>query len=157
MSSTISASLRQAVAERSYHQCSYCRSQEDVVGMLFTIDHIIPQSLGGTDELSNLCLACWDCNRIKHNYITGYDPVSDQLVSLFHPNRHIWQEHFAWDEDGLYIRGVTATGRATVSRLQLNRPTSDSRPKELETSWLASTVSHKVAKRPIPKVVARFA
>jgi 5-methylcytosine-specific restriction endonuclease McrA len=32
-----------------------------------TIDHIIPRSKGGSDDLSNLRLACWECNRRRGN------------------------------------------------------------------------------------------
>lgn len=30
-----------------------------------TVDHIVPLSKGGTNEMSNLRLACCSCNRIK--------------------------------------------------------------------------------------------
>ncbi len=118
----LTPSLRHEVARRADHRCSYCRSQEEIAGTLFTVDHIIPQALGGRDDLDNLCLACWDCNRLKHTHVTGIDPSSGERVALFDPNHHAWADHFAWDEGGQFITGLTAVGRATVDRLQLNRP-----------------------------------
>ncbi|MGH9800799.1 MAG: hypothetical protein ACRD82_10580 [Blastocatellia bacterium] len=49
------------------------------------------------------------------------DPVSQKMVPLFHPRQQIWMEHFAWNEDYTLVSGLTATGRATVERLKLNR------------------------------------
>ena len=48
-------------------------------------------------------------------------PVSGNLVSLYHPRRQRWAEHFSWNEDFRLVIGLTPTGRATVERLQLNR------------------------------------
>jgi len=87
-----------------------------------SVDHIIPQALGGSDELNNLCLACWDCNRIKQTHVTGIDPHTGQRVSLYDPGRQLWDEHFAWGEDATLIVGLTPAGRATIVQLQLNRP-----------------------------------
>ena len=42
-------------------------------------------------------------------------------MNLFHPRKQRWQEHFAWDERFERIIGLTASGRATVEALQLNR------------------------------------
>ena len=44
------------------------------------------------------------------------------MVRLFDPRRQVWQEHFRWTEQGDQIVGLTPTGRATVTALQLNRP-----------------------------------
>lgn len=118
---TISSQFRQAVAEKSKHRCCYCLTQEDVSGLKFTMDHIIPESLGGETELDNLCLACWDCNLYKQNHISATDPETDIRVPLFHPNHQKWEEHFQWEVGGLIILGLTATGRATVDLLRLNR------------------------------------
>jgi hypothetical protein len=40
---------------------------------LFTKDHIIPKSKGGTDDLTNLQTMCSPCNFIKGNKLPGED------------------------------------------------------------------------------------
>ena len=78
--------------------------------------------LGGLTEEENLWLACADCNSFKGDLIAAPDPFTDVLVALFNPRQQVWQEHFAWTEDGTFIIGRTATGRATIEALKLNRP-----------------------------------
>ena len=39
--------------------------------MPFELDHIRPRSRGGSDRVSNLCLACRDCNAAKGNRTAG--------------------------------------------------------------------------------------
>ncbi|MFZ1238764.1 MAG: HNH endonuclease signature motif containing protein [Anaerolineae bacterium] len=114
--------LRQAVVERAGHRCSYCQTAENVTGSLFTVDHIIPESLGGRTTLDNLCLACWSCNLIKHDRIVATDPETGATVRLFNPNTQEWHEHFAWQMGGLLIVGLTPTGRTTVNAIRINRP-----------------------------------
>jgi len=63
-------------------------------------------------------MACVDCNLHKGPNIAGYDPETGELTELFHPRRHIWSEHFRW-EDALIV-GRTAIGRTTVQVLELN-------------------------------------
>jgi hypothetical protein len=43
-------------------------------------------------------------------------------VRLFHPGLDRWEEHFAWDNDGVTALGRTAIGRATVQGLAMNGP-----------------------------------
>lgn len=43
------------------------------------------------------------------------------MVPLYHPRHDRWSDHFEWSEDALTIVPLTATGRASVARLQLNR------------------------------------
>lgn len=83
------------------------------------IDHIDPQ---GEDELDNLCLACANCNGSKHKATTALAPVTKAVVPLFNPRIQLWTDHFEWIEGATQIRGLTPTGRATVVRLQVNRP-----------------------------------
>jgi 5-methylcytosine-specific restriction endonuclease McrA len=88
--------------------------------MPFEIEHIIPEVAGGGTEETNLCLACPRCNSYKGTQASAVDDESKASVPLFNPREQIWDEHFAWEENGLFIRGLSAIGRATVRALQLN-------------------------------------
>jgi len=52
---------RKAIKEAWNNCCAYCGQNKDQM----TIDHILPQALGGTDELMNVVCCCEDCNRDK--------------------------------------------------------------------------------------------
>jgi hypothetical protein len=62
------------------------------------------------------------CNDHKSNRIAATDPESKVVVRLFDPRRQVWADHFAWNDQGDQIVGLTPTGRATVVALHLNRP-----------------------------------
>jgi hypothetical protein len=49
----------------------------------------------------------------------SYQKITLNQYILYNPRRDDWHEHFMWD--GEYIQGLTATGRATVASLNLNR------------------------------------
>lgn len=55
--------LRAYVFHQNLRQCFYCGEQ----GRRLTLDHIIPQSRGGTDRVANLTTACLKCNQQKDN------------------------------------------------------------------------------------------
>lgn len=118
----ISKALRERVAEQARHRCGYCLSAETIVGMSMELDHLIPESLGGLTEEDNLWLACSLCNDSKSDRIAALDPTTGERVRLFDPRRQVWSEHFQWSAEGDQIIGLTATGRATVVALNLNRP-----------------------------------
>lgn len=120
--SYISEELYQLVAEHSRYRCGYCLTQEAIVGERFPIEHIMPEALGGTTTPDNLCLACWSCNLIKQKRIASQDPKTGLLTRFFQPNQQKWNDHFLWEEEGLFISGKTAVGRTTVQALKLNRP-----------------------------------
>lgn len=107
--------------ERAHFLCEYCHTSEKWQYVRFTVDHIIPVSRGGTDTQENLALACFHCNRRKDKRVTGLDPESGEKVSLFHPRKHIWREHFIWSTDRLYLIGLSPIGRAAIEALELNR------------------------------------
>ncbi len=87
----------------------------------FSAEHIEPRSRGGKTTLANLAWACQGCNNHKYNKSSARDPVTGELVRLFHPPQHRWAAHFAWNEDATLILGLSPSGRATVEALVLNR------------------------------------
>lgn len=54
---------RYEVLRRDGHRCRYCGASAD--DQPLTIDHVVPVSLGGSDDPSNLVAACRDCNAGK--------------------------------------------------------------------------------------------
>jgi 5-methylcytosine-specific restriction endonuclease McrA len=57
--------IRQAVRNRANFLCEYCHTSEKWQYVMFTIEHVIPVSLGGDDSFENLALSCFVCNRRK--------------------------------------------------------------------------------------------
>ena len=73
---------RQALRDRDGHLCHYCAKPN-----AHTIDHVVPQSQGGSDDLDNLVLACTECNHKKgsmayENFIKMTKPL-DKPKSLW--------------------------------------------------------------------------
>ena len=114
--------IRLKVAAAAHYRCAYCQTAERIIGPLLEVDHIVPESLGGTGDEHNLTLACPLCNSHKSNLTEALDPISGELFPLFDPHNHRWEEHFEWEETGTVVRGKTAIGRATVAALQMNHP-----------------------------------
>lgn len=119
--SKISEVIQTQVRQRANYLCEYCHASEQWQYVRFTVDHVIPLAQNGVDSLENLALACFHCNRRKSDNLTGIDPQSEIKVPLFNPRCDRWGDHFIWSVNGLLIVGLTATGRATLEVLALNR------------------------------------
>ena len=117
----VSAAQRREIFRRASGCCEYCKSPAEFATGSFSVEHIFPQALGGTSTLDNLALSCEGCNGHKGVKTEGRDPVSGEVVSLFHARKQRWEDHFTWAEDPTTIIGITPTGRATVEELRLNR------------------------------------
>jgi hypothetical protein len=120
--SGISEAVGARVRQRAGSRCGYCHSPQHLVFGWLEIEHVVPVARGGTDDESNLWLACRFCNTFKSDAADAIDPVSGLRVSLFDPRIQLWDDHFRWSEDGAHLVGLTPTGRATVAQLQLNYP-----------------------------------
>jgi 5-methylcytosine-specific restriction enzyme A len=59
----ISSSDRVSVLTRDGYRCGFCGRTSQQVEL--EVDHIIPFSKGGSNDLSNLQTLCFDCNRGK--------------------------------------------------------------------------------------------
>lgn len=53
--------VREYLLEKFGRKCSYCKKE----GVPLEIEHITPKSRGGSNRISNLCLACHECNMEK--------------------------------------------------------------------------------------------
>lgn len=115
----IPAELRRRVIESAGNRCEYFGIDQSGQEATFHIDHIEPVSLGGSTRFENLALACVSCSLRKGARTHAIDPRSGGSVVLFHPRRERWNEHFRWD--GVELVGISATGRATVNALLMNR------------------------------------
>jgi 5-methylcytosine-specific restriction endonuclease McrA len=62
--------LRFLVLERDNFTCQYCgRTPSKDRSVILEIDHIIPKSKGGTDDIDNLITSCKECNLGKGDII----------------------------------------------------------------------------------------
>lgn len=53
--------LREYLLEKWNRQCAYC----EATAVPLQIEHIYPKAKGGSDRVSNLCIACASCNQKK--------------------------------------------------------------------------------------------
>lgn len=117
----VSVKIKQQVFARANFLCEYCCSPAEYSAQPFAIEHILPISKGGSDNLENLACACGGCNGHKYNKTEAFDPNSSVLVPIFNPREMIWAEHFIWSSDFRALIGLSDIGRATISILYLNR------------------------------------
>lgn len=61
----ISGSVRYQVLLRAGRRCEMCGAS--VADKAIDVDHIIPRSLGGLNDISNYQALCWECNTNKGN------------------------------------------------------------------------------------------
>lgn len=73
--------ISKVVRERDHFTCAYCGQ----VGGILEIDHVIPFSKGGSDELDNLVTSCRKCNRQK----------KDKTLNEFHEWRKANEQLFS--------------------------------------------------------------
>ena len=116
-----SKSIREKVEAGANKLCEYCLSPLEFSPDPFSIEHIFPLFLGGTNDLENLALSCQGCNGSKSIKTEAFDLVSQTISSFYNPRKDVWSEHFVWNEDFTEIIGLTAKGRVTVKTLKLNR------------------------------------
>lgn len=72
---SVSKRLRFEVLRRDNHTCRYCGRGAPEAKL--TIDHVIPEALGGQDVAENLVTACEDCNSGKTSIAPGSPLIED--------------------------------------------------------------------------------
>ena len=117
--SYIPKDIRRFVITRANNRCEYCTLSQAGQEATFHIENIIPTSAEGQTILENLALACVSCSLRKSARQMVFDLESSQQVPIFNPRLDHWEEHFRWN--GVQVIGLTATGRATIDALDMNR------------------------------------
>lgn len=67
----VSKKNRALLLEKAKNQCEYCGDKENL-----EVDHIIPVSIGGSNEIENLQILCRKCNRTKRTKLSEHVAVS---------------------------------------------------------------------------------
>ena len=120
MSITISEFLKKKIAFRADFRCEYCRLSQKVSFYTFHIDHIKSIKHGGLSIFQNLAYCCPDCNFFKGSDLGTFVDSDDFLVRFFNPRKDSWQDHFDFQNGGIY--GKTDIGVATERIFKFNDP-----------------------------------
>lgn len=103
---------RRGVLVRDNYTCAYCGNYGD------TIDHIVPQSLGGPSSFENCVTACKSCNNKKSNRTLeqlgwkldrskAVTPRNSKLAQMLSSARgdeemfKTWMEYISWYDAGV--------------------------------------------------------
>jgi hypothetical protein len=103
---------------RAGHACEYGGLRKAEAELRHQIDHVVAQQHLVDDSFENLALACGFCNRHKGTNLSGVDPETGAVLTLFNPRTDRWPDHFR--RSGAHVVGLTARGRATVIVLAMN-------------------------------------
>lgn len=114
----MNAKTKQQVWERAQSRCEYCQMPAQFSELGFEVDHVVAMKHGGESAIDNFCLSCFYCNSYKGPNISGVDPKTNQIVSLYNPRTQSWTRHFRWN--GSVLVGKTSSGRATIEVLNIN-------------------------------------
>lgn len=90
----ITAQLRFRVLERDNFKCVYCGMAG--THCILEIDHVMPVSRGGTNDMSNLCASCADCNAGKGSMVVALDDLPEAVAARLE------------EADAAHRRGVAA-------------------------------------------------
>ncbi|MCZ6676543.1 MAG: RNA-guided endonuclease IscB, partial [Candidatus Poribacteria bacterium] len=124
--------VREYLLEKYSRTCAYC----GVTDVPLEIEHILPKSRGGSNRVSNLTIACTDCNLKKGNQTAeefGYPQVQAQakrpLKDTAAVNATRWKLYEQLQSTGLSVE-VGTGGRTKFNRTQRGFP---------KTHWLDAT------------------
>jgi 5-methylcytosine-specific restriction endonuclease McrA len=121
--------VREYLLEKWGHKCAYCGATD----IPLEVEHIIPKSRGGSNRVSNLTIACHDCNEKKGNMTAaefGFPEVQAQaqkpLADAAAVNATRWALYGQLQLAGLPIETGTG-GQTKFNRIRQNYP---------KTHWL---------------------
>lgn len=116
--------VREYLLEKFSRKCCYCGKTD----ITLEIEHIIPKSRGGSNQVSNLCLACRPCNVKKGNQTAtefGFPNIQVQakkpLKDASAVNSVRWAIWRMFDASGLPVE-VGTGGRTKFNRTSQGYP-----------------------------------
>lgn len=90
----VSRRLRFEILRRDDHTCRYCGASAPDVKL--TVDHVMPEALGGSDDPSNLVTACEACNGGKSSIAPDSPLVAEVAADAIRWARAMKQATEAW-------------------------------------------------------------
>jgi len=90
---------RQHIYERDNFTCRYCgwsgvtNFDQGLLGSL-TIDHVVPKKHGGSEEDSNLVVACHVCNMLKGQEKCSSIENDREIIARKRAKYRTWFENF---------------------------------------------------------------
>ena len=127
--------VREFLLEKWGRKCAYCGAENPPL----EVEHIHPKSQGGSDRVSNLALACHQCNQAKGNrdireFLSGKPSVLDRILKQAKApltdaaavNATRWKLYQQLKETGLPVE-VGTGGQTKFNRTRLGLP---------KTHWL---------------------
>lgn len=116
--------IREYLLEKFGRKCCYCGKQN----IPLEIEHIIPKARGGTNRITNLCIACTDCNRRKGTMTAeefGYPNIQKQCAETLKDaavvNATRWKVYETLLQTGLQVECGTGA-RTKMNRINLELP-----------------------------------
>lgn len=123
----VSRRLRFEVLRRDGHTCRYCGAKAPDVAL--TVDHVIPTTLGGSDDPANLVTACQPCNAGKTSIAPGSPLVADVEADAIRWAEALRRAAFdravdqdAIDEEVAEVGKKWAIWKVTTTNQELPRP-----------------------------------
>ena len=116
--------VREYLLEKFERKCCYCGAADCPL----EIEHIVPRSRGGSNRISNLCLACHECNQKKNNQTAaefGHPEVQIQarrsLKDAASVNSTRWAMFGMFKATGMPVEAGTG-GRTKFNRTKQGYP-----------------------------------
>lgn len=116
--------VREYLLAKFGRRCCYCKAQD----VPLEIEHIIPKSKGGSNRVSNLCLACQPCNQKKNSMTAaefGHPEIQAQakkpLKDATAVNSVRWATWRMFDATGLPVE-TGSGGRTKFNRISQDYP-----------------------------------
>jgi len=118
--------VREYLLEKWHRKCSYCGAKDTPL----EIEHMVPKSRGGSDRVSNLCLACTPCNKKKGSQTAAEFGFPILLAQAKKPlkdaaavNSTRWALYRVLKETGLPV-SIGTGGQTKYNRTQNKMPKS---------------------------------